>query len=844
MKNYLCNRLTFFIFLFFVLSFAKSNFIEIEIKEEKYSNKYTINSESEFSKFLIKGIKYFNYLKIVVESKGQYSTLNPIISYYQNDSNLMTRKQLSQGLVGSSTMWLNKEQIKENFYLTVECPKTPCNYELYITKLNTTELIINEQYTYYVTEQNQNLSFSLLMIDQDKYKEQSEKYKMSVWARGNRDIKTKLEGITYDKLSKYNYYRINFDDYIKLETRCKFVVNGKIGDLINIGFYIFSEEDHGEYKFLNFISKLPNNGIEMTNYLKPYENHTYNFLEGDITSISYAYDFDNKKQFKYEESNFIYSYGDDLFYSLPFLSTTKYDGEGNNKFSPQINGIYYFRGIEKGTIVGLIPMKPEEDFNILTYEIFQNYGTNEIFIYECDNYPLCHLDKIDNNKLIKVEEYKSYYYSYRKNEWDENITPISKNQKMLLIKCKEGIEFLERNLCAVNVNMKTDKNKIYLTDFNDYNAGNFRFIAKDSQNSFYFKGDDKIKYLNIEVFSGDIDITLSINQYDKYEINNKKLFIIPKNVPFDITLKGKENSVYSIYDYHSDFLESGFDQVGLNYLHIIKDDNITFMPLDYYDITNDKYPYYFGIFPLNCDIIISNNNTKDEIELKKNEFYQKIINFFDTKYTLKKEKDEKESSCLFYTSLYQLDDIYGITLSHNISQSFKFEQNYDTLKFSYPHTQKDNDISLELNLINEGKYKIELYLNNVKFNDSTIEANDTITLKSTDIKNKTNNFREICKILIKIQSQNKEKESILNINIKSISSDNNNNNNNKTNRNIKVIVIIAIALVSIIGIILVVVILICLKTISQNKNLSVEVNTVSFKGENQSDDDNQEGLLY
>lgn len=52
-------------------------------------------------------------------------------------------------------MWLNKEQIKDGFYLTIESLDTGTNsYSLNIIQNNFIELTYGEQYTYYVTEDN------------------------------------------------------------------------------------------------------------------------------------------------------------------------------------------------------------------------------------------------------------------------------------------------------------------------------------------------------------------------------------------------------------------------------------------------------------------------------------------------------------------------------------------------------------------------------------------------------------------------------------------------------------------------------------------------------------------
>lgn len=74
-------------------------------------------------------------------------------------------------------------------------------------------------------------------------------------------------------------------------------------------------------------------------------------------------------------------------------------------------------------------MEPNKDFKLLTYEIFNKVGEINAYIYECKNYPLCHMDKIDKAKLIKIEGYRYFYYSYKNKEWGKDISPISRKKK-------------------------------------------------------------------------------------------------------------------------------------------------------------------------------------------------------------------------------------------------------------------------------------------------------------------------------------------------------------------------------------------------------------------------------
>ena len=101
-----------------------------------------------------------------------------------------------------------------------------------------------------------------------------------------------------------------------------------------------------------------------------------------------------------------------LYYTMQYVTDTTYDGQGNNKYSPLLDGIYNIKQTVEGTTIGLIPMKPRDDFEFLTYEVFPIAGDISVSIYKCDNYPLCHFNNIDKTKLKKIDNDQSYYYSF------------------------------------------------------------------------------------------------------------------------------------------------------------------------------------------------------------------------------------------------------------------------------------------------------------------------------------------------------------------------------------------------------------------------------------------------
>ena len=522
------GKLKYILFFFLLFSFSKSDFQEIDLEKSDFSKTY--NNQVEALKFKIKG-NSSPYIKIT--AKGKIAGIkNHIISYYQ-DEDLKKRKQLSQSIKDTTIMWLTKDQIKKDFYITVECAIKPFSFEMNVNKKEKAELYLNEQYTYYVSKENKEMDF-ILKNSKIEYDE-NEEYYVAAWVRGNYEIETKISGGNTENhsSSQYSYYRIDFDDDFT-NSKITLKIKGEVGNLINVGLIFFKEcvDNHCRAQL-----KLEN-GEEVSGYLPLGVEHCfpYNSLDNVYIPLGSYYDFNNKHMslplfsggslYSDEKSYCVESEKEDIFYSLQHLNNTSYDEQGNNKYSPLLNGVYNYQNIKERTAIGLIPMKPEDDFNFITYEIIPYMGNISISIYECDNYPLCNIN-IEINELKKIDHYRSYYYTtFSNKEWGD-ITPISKKQKMLLITCINGIknEYIN-NLCAVNINMKTDKKIVDFTDYTLMEPPYQRFIRKSNEDKYFIKRSNSPIHLYIEKIIGNfiIEINGKENNYKKYSEGNKYFF--------------------------------------------------------------------------------------------------------------------------------------------------------------------------------------------------------------------------------------------------------------------------------------------------------------------------------
>ena len=199
----------------FLFSFVKLD-IEIEnitsfIKKDNTEAKYFLVDLED---------KTIDYLNIQIEGKDEYA-----IIYYKDDSLFENRNQMikSSSNANISKMWLNNEQIKKAFYLSVMCSKKNCKYNLQFESKEELELECGEFYTYYVTEETKKMKF---LIKGKGIFESEENGDLSIWAQGYEKIKSDLSqkpcfqkaSLKERKGSKYGLeaYQIPIDNEEKL----------------------------------------------------------------------------------------------------------------------------------------------------------------------------------------------------------------------------------------------------------------------------------------------------------------------------------------------------------------------------------------------------------------------------------------------------------------------------------------------------------------------------------------------------------------------------------------------------------------------------------------------------
>ena len=869
------NHIKYIFLLCILFNLVKS----LEIKEYDYEGKElkeTIMAEAiSYFKIIIKdGSLNKDYLKISVKGQDNSNIYN-IISFYQEDSSFITRKQLSQNVNKDieAEIILNKAQIKDLFYFTVECSTYKCNYDIDILGIDKIEINLNDKYSYsyYVTEETKEMNFTIKGTFSDtNFGRIVGNNVVNIWAKGNKEITSKLDAKNSEKLSEFNAYIIKLDKVENFEYN--FQVVGKTGDLINVGVSFFDGTYHNFYpnainQNINELSGIFKKGVKELNCFKierenQKETGYISYTDYNNYNIGYMTLLTLYNDEKYFKRCLSISDGDEGFYSIQYIK--KNDQNNINIYPPQMLGKEYSRYMGEGDIIQLIPIKPDYDYKYLTYHINVGQGkTVKAYVNSCNNYPLCDIN-LDN--ATPIQNLNSFSISLSKKEIDSSSkSPIDKNQKVLIIKCEKGTKSIHTkgasdNQCLIKINMYTDKNEIYLEPY----ISNYRYTLKDNEENFKIGlQNNQAEYmdLNIEIFSGDLSINVDNVENNYFSFNNKRLYII-KDKQSSVKIKANENSFYHInYVLKNNYAIDYSFTIGANYLFNLIDKSkeiILGNTNNIYDLSyEDNNTVFVSFSPYSCKIDIINTynlSNLDSKELQENNgFYQDISSdFLKNKeiasifpiynYTLTKREIETKE-CLvgvsFYTYDKEKDSSNTILLSNNSPHLFKFSQDNNIAKYSYPYNSKDKNIVINFSLINQGNYIINIFFNDIK-SDKTYEINENkkIIIEQNQFTDKCKYDNQICKISFIVESKNLD-VSILQITVslddgKEEGSPNNTNGQDTSPISNIVLILIIIGGISILIIIFTLIYLCIIR--KKNKDLSKEVSSISFSNKDEDKD--------
>ena len=764
-----------------------------------------VNLEDAEMVLFSENISYFHFIpkptmnkfiKIVVEEvvKKEDDYINHIISYYK-DSKFNEREQLAQSVSDTTFMWLNQKQTEKDFYLSVECAKTPCNSSIHIIPEDSyPKLYLGQQYTYYVTEDNKDLTF-LIDIDLQNKIINAVNNTFFIYARGSKYLNTKLNESEPNYQKEVYHVFLRKIEEVKKYRFYEFNVKSKPGSLINVGVLLYGGEiddtldnvilgngiEYTGILYRNVIEKncfkIPKNKNVKINYV-PYDSHKYGPYDIEVENDNY-----NLQCFSLFSDNENLKTFDAIFYAIQFISNLTDDGQGMNRDSKNLLDIYYIRNIYEGDSLVLNQLEPEDNYKYLSFFAFCE-SKIKLFSYICDTYPLCPINEnsIKNAKPIH-KIVNSYSFSITKEEIGNNISPISKRQNIFFIKCEKGTKYYgeEKDYCRVGFFSYNNNSKIPTEDALIYSRKNdenhiypFHYSLTKPEIDWY------VPFLEIKVYSGNISLNTNNKEYYTYfEYGNNKVFKIKLVMnDFCINIKANTDSIYSIEGYNYFFADYHYgDYYSLNANnHLLKFEQKNHI------IIKPSLLEYYSFVPINCNISVEklaeytiDEETTNVANLipQRNGFFQEIMNVTEVEesitqlyYRINRTENDK-GNCLVYAQFFDLrneinDNCEGIFLNYNIEFPFIFEQNYPRpVLFLYPFGKNYSDFSINLKVPKKNKYNIDFYINNIKMNKNTkFDSNKKILMKAKDWENICDDFKQMCLLSILLSSENKKESKI------------------------------------------------------------------------------------
>ena len=688
-----------------------------------------------------------------------------------------------------------------------------------------------------------------------------------IWARGNKNIVSQLEGTTkYEKHSTYNAYIIKSEDID--EYNFSLTVEGTVGDFINVGGFIFqnnNDNNHNicqncdifsEFEMVGFLKKnlIEENCFEISNYkddihIIPIDNNDI-----EIPILNYW-----NKTNKYacvrlpnniDELFFIFQ---NIYYNEP--NKEKKDFIYYNLFP----GYNYHQYLKEGINIGYIPINIEEDFKFLTYNIFTENINNKAYILTCNNYPFCLINEEEISKSTPIKNNLGFYsISFNKDELDTDFSPISKIKKVLIITCNNDIDNKDNDLY---VNIYTDKTQIIIPSEIPIQ---YKYIRKENEDNLIIKknnnifADKDLTFINVEIISGDIILNSNPATDKHYEYKKIHLFSLNKNESFSLAIKAKQNSVYSIKYYHTNLKNEYINFVPFGGNCLLYVEKITYIILmNSLKLKNKNSQKFISFYPKNKKMEINYNSGNGSLNIYKlpktnKTFYQDIFIEEQDSLHIKtfhldtNAKNNSNNSYLLYMSSYYFENDNNEILDNlnileeNIAKTIIFNQKYKENKFTYLFSSEENnkEVNITFNLLSDGNYEINIFINDIELEQKlNITSNKTKKLDYNDWKDICINEQQICKISFNIIANNSEQDSFLEIYInkkeeEKDDGENENdeeeketNNKNKKKKDKTVLVVFFVILCVIVVIITLFLILTCIK---MNNKLEEEVKKISF----------------
>ena len=809
-----------------VKSYFYKDFINEEIKGKEVNKNMTYNISYE------KGDIKNNYIKLIIDSNDYLNI------YYSPISPQREYAYLLNSGKGKMYLYINKAFTKSEargvIYLSIECYISQCSFNLSSTEVEYIDLERNSFYSYFTTNKK-NLINTFYIKAKEKNGNDDH---ITFWASGNKNIQMNI---------KY----INNNNEIKINS--KYFDNGKYAKFKETDIDINNDENNLNQYYIIEVTAPANNlitfgttvneytsGVNRLNTYIVNSKEIYGVLSKEKTiqcfniegtknnSALSVQDFnrnielkimnnqgniESKKEIKngnllfiieekYQNYYFCLSRinndtDEDSVFSLQVTHDSEND-EYKYIYSPQINGYFYERYLEKGQLAFYTGL-PCLDFKTeLRYYLKKISGYPQMYFIKCHNYPNCNF-KVDSlSDAIKPDEVNDMFsFSIFKTE---STTLISPEQYVLLVYCNGDLP------CQFQTNFYSELDKIVLQK----DQRTYHTIMYKGENNFIIKLDGEKNYekifVNFLTYTGDISINAVGDGFRirDYLAGNKKYFTIDSNTTTNTNkeiyfyIKGELASFYSV-DYKLIFSDDDkikmSEESGINYLETIEPKvGKKIISLTNKRLTEERN-FTANFFSINCQIDVTRNVNNKTTDIETFDFLtQDVISVSDEDfnnpyydYIMKIEKMDNVTQfdmnwCMVYVSSIEqnMDDEPEykkrfLLISESVINRVILSDKMPSIEYIYPHINPEGYVAMNFNWQTYSKVTIFIYIGNKSYKNITTTHSQYLIITEKEVR--SNNYcpyyatqpNQVCSIIVKIKldSNNYQDEPIIEFNIKS-----------------------------------------------------------------------------
>ena len=819
MSKHLMILLIFSLIMPFSLSKEKS----MTYKDFKNQGDFEENNNEAISYIISyeKGDITNNYIRILInpddQNKQVYAYYSPI-SQNRNDAYLLNSGK------GETYLYINKAFTKSEangvIYLTIDCFEYPCGFTFSNLEVEYIDLARHSQYSYFTTDKK-NLVNTFMVYGKEA--NENEDY-ITFWASGHKNIQMSINYVIDTKETKIESNSFLNGKYalIKEANTNSNIINNALGhyiievtapanSLITVGNNV-NQNNNGQIKaslytintneIYGALSKDEtmecfdfNIGTQYNSYLS-----VLDFNKNiELKIVDKQYNETTKKSIDNGNALFTITEADkDYYFCLSrvdnsitedsvFSFQVTYDVDNNyykNIYSPQINGYFYERHLDKGQIAFFTGLPSLEFKTELRYYLKKNSGYPEMYFVKCATFPNCQFDikSLPTNTIKPKEINDLFSYSIFKTETMKLISP---EQYILLAHCNG------EQSCSFQTNFYSELDQIIMMK----DKRTYHTIMSQGENNFVIKlvgeKDYKQIFINFLTYSGDISIKAEAEGFRirDFIAGNKKYFVIDfgnNDVKANLTdeiyfhIKGELPSFYSA-DYKLIYSEADkikmYEESGINYLETIEPK----VGSKTIALTNrkliEKRDFTVNFFSINCEISITRKISEQSKKLETFDFLaQDVILNTDPAYNnqnydylieivkMDNVTEFDTNWCMVYVSSIEQnldnDEEYlkrHLLISEGVINRVILNKDMPNIEYIYPHINPTGYVVMYLNWQTNSKLTISIKIENIEYKTIVSSQSQYIIIPESEIR--SNKYcpylatkpNQVCSIVVQIK---------------------------------------------------------------------------------------------